>query len=42
MRSNRRVFGGMQTHRFTVTAAVLGGGSVKAEAVFAQTSLLPI
>ncbi len=42
VRSNRRVFGGTQTHRFTVTAAVLGGGSVKAEAVFAQTSLLPI
>lgn len=42
VRSNRRVFGGTQTHRFTVTAAVLGSGSVKAEAVFAQTSLLPI
>lgn len=42
VRSNRRVFGGAQTHRFTVTAAVLGVGSVKAEATFVQTSLLPI
>ena len=42
VRSNRRVFGGAQTHRFVVTAAVLGVGSVKAEAVFVQTSLLPI
>lgn len=42
VRSSRRVFGGAQTHRFTVTAAVLGVGSVKAEATFVQTSLLPI
>jgi hypothetical protein len=42
VRSNRRVFGGAQTHRFTVTAAVLGVGPAKAEATFVQTSLLPI
>ncbi|MFQ3630625.1 protein kinase domain-containing protein [Roseiflexus sp.] len=42
VRSSRRVFGGAQTHRFTVTAAVLGAGPATVEATFVQTALLPI
>ncbi|GIW01866.1 FHA domain-containing serine/threonine-protein kinase [Roseiflexus sp.] len=42
VRSNRRIFGGAQTHRFKVIAAVLGVGTATAEATFVQTSLLPI
>ncbi len=42
VRSSRRVFGGAQTHRFTVTAAVLGASPATAEATFVQTALLPI
>lgn len=42
VRSARRIFGGAQTYRFVITAAILGGESVEAAAEFVQTSLLPI
>lgn len=42
VRSDRRIFGGTQTHHFVVTAAVLGVGSTQATATFVQTALLAI
>jgi hypothetical protein len=42
VRCDRRIFGGVQTHHFVVTAAVLGAGSTQATAAFVQTALLSI